>query len=308
VGHGALGGLGTAGGGKAVSLELREARMDDFGAIHANLLVRLDEEISEARWRRLFDPGWETDGKPAGYALWDGAEAVGFLATLHRPPPTDGRSPICNVSSWIVLEEHRGSALRLLGPVLARRDWTLVNLSPTPEVAPIFRGLGFEPLETKKYIVPVRPDLPLRPGTGGIRVRWHDRVEAPEGHEALLKGVEISRKQDERGEGRRGASGDSSRHPMVTYSVRKGGRVPSIRLHSVPDPRLFRLALPSLWRGWLARHRAPVVVYDARVLEGLRLPFARVREMEVPRFFRSSDRTAAELRDEHFTEMVLLEL
>ena len=287
-----------------MSLELREARMDDFAAIHANLLVRLDEEISEARWRRLFDPGWETDGKPAGYALWDGAEAVGFLATLHRPPPTDGRSPICNVSSWIVLEEHRGSALRLLGPVLARRDWTLVNLSPTAGVEPIFRGLGFEPLETRKFIVPVRPDLPLRPGAGGVRVRWLDAPPVPDDHGPLLHGVEIVRRRDGGSDAGGGGGGGS----VATYSVRKEGRFPSIRLHSVPDPRLFRLALPRLWRGWLARHRAPVVVYDARILGGLRLPFGRVRVMEVPRLFRSSDRTAADLRDEHYTEMVLLEL
>ncbi|TVP56138.1 MAG: hypothetical protein EA351_08785 [Gemmatimonadales bacterium] len=291
-----------------MSLELREARLDDFGPIHANLLVRLNEEISETRWRRLFEPGWETGGKPAGYALWKEEEPVGFLATLHRPPPTDGRSPICNLSSWIVLEEHRGSALRLLGPVLARQDWTLVNLSPTPEVAPIFRGLGFEPLETRKYIVPVRPDLPLRPGPGGIRVRWGAGEAVPEDHAALLNGVEVVRKAvGSKGE-MEGAPGDPSMRSVVTYSVRSEGRVRSIRLHSVPDARLLRLALPRLWRGWLARHRAPVVVYDARILEGLRLPFARVREMEVPRLFRSSDRTAADLGDEHYTEMVLLEL
>ncbi|TVP72396.1 MAG: hypothetical protein EA352_12685, partial [Gemmatimonadales bacterium] len=100
-----------------MSLELREVTAADFHAIHRDLLTVLDPQIEAPRWRRLWEPGWETGGEAPGYALWDGSRPVGFVATLHQPPPEDGRSRICSLSSWIVLEPWRGSGLRLLSPV-----------------------------------------------------------------------------------------------------------------------------------------------------------------------------------------------
>lgn len=298
-----MGRVGAGGARRAVSLELRAATVQDFPAIHSALLSELDADIPAARWRRLFEPGWSTDQEAPGFALWEGNYPVGFLATLHRPRPNDGKSRICNLSSWIVLEEHRGSALRLLGPLLARTDLTLVNLSPIPEVYPIFKGLGFRPLETEKFIAPVRPDLPLRIGRGGARVRWHDEPsEAGDAgplrdHAGLVRRVDLVAEP-----------GDAQGCASVLYSVRVQKGVRSIRLHHVPDPEIFRGALPSLWRGWLIRHRAPVVEYDARILRGTRLPAARRRVLDPPRLVRSPDRTPEDLADELYSEVVLLEL
>lgn len=256
-----------------MSLDLREVCLSEFEAIHRHLLSELDPGIPPARWRRLLDPGWDTGEEAAGFALWEGARPVGFVATLHQPAPSDGRSRICSISSWIVLEGWRGSGLRLLAPVLGRRDLTLVNLTPTPEVLPIFRGMGFEPLERHRHVAPLRPDLLLRRRLG---------EGPPEGASRDAGGVE--------------------------WSVRKRGRVPSVRLHHVDDPDAFLAGLPGLWRRWVLRDRAPVLEYDARILRGRRAPWARVRELPAPRLFRSPDRTPDDLASERHTEFVLLDL
>ena len=79
----------------------------------------------------------------------------GFIGTIFSTRRLLGRmEPICSLSSWIVLEEHRNASLLLLKPILAMREFTIVNLTPAPVVYEIFSKLGFKPLESERFIAP----------------------------------------------------------------------------------------------------------------------------------------------------------
>ena len=106
-------------------------------------------------WREmLFGYTWWT-GIDRGFALYDQGVAVGFLGTIFSKRRIDGRDEIfCNTSSWIVREDYRHASILLLKPILAMRDCTIVNWTPTDRAYEIFKKLGFRELETHQVLLP----------------------------------------------------------------------------------------------------------------------------------------------------------
>ena len=274
----------------------------DFHRIHEELLVRLDPRVTQTQWERLFRHPWRDPSRPVGVALQDGPRAVGFLALLFSPPrPGDSGSTICNLSSWIVLDEYRGSSLRLLGPILRHPEWTVTNLTPTEEVGRLFQRLGFRPLETHRCLLPLRPDRLFRSGEGiaAWGVDPSDPGVLEDAHRWLV---------EQHGELARyiALEGPDSRG-LVVYGVGRVRGVPAVRLHHVSDPELFRKGLGPVHRLLLRKHGACMLVFDRRIL-GRAVPEGAIhRPLPVPRLFRSGDRTETELT-ELFSERILLEL
>ncbi|TVR53329.1 MAG: hypothetical protein EA421_11475 [Gemmatimonadales bacterium] len=283
-------------------LEVRDVFEDDFHQIHEELLVRLDPRVTRSRWERLFHHPWRDSSRPVGVALQDGGRPVGFLSLLFAPlPPGDPGSTICNLSSWIVLDAYRGSSLRLLGPVLANREWTVTNLTPTEEVGRLFQRLGFRTLETHRCLLPLRPDRLVRPGRG-VEVRAVDPSDPGElegAHRWLVEQHgELAHYMALEGPGSRG---------LVVYGLGRVKGLPAIRLHHVSDPALFREGLAAVQRFLLRKHGACMLVFDRRIL-GNHTPQGTIhRPLPVVRLFRSNDRTETELT-ELFSEMILLDL
>ncbi len=283
-------------------LEVRDVFEDDFHRIHEELLVRLDPRVARSRWERLFHHPWRDSSRPVGVALQDAGRPVGFLSLLFSPlPPEDPGSTICNLSSWVVLDEYRGSSLRLLGPVLSHPEWTVTNLTPTEEVGRLFQRLGFRTLETHRCLLPLRPDLLLRP-VRGVEVRAVDPADPGElegAHRWLV---------EQHGEMAHylALEGSQSRG-LVVYGLGRVRGLPAVRLHHVSDPLLFREALGPVQRLLLRKHGACMLVFDGRIL-GSHTPQGTLhRPLPVERLFRSNDRTETELT-ELFSEMILLDL
>lgn len=283
-------------------LEVCDVFEADFHRIHQELLVRLDPRVPRSRWERLFRHPWRDPSRPVGVALQEGGRPVGFLALLFAPArPGDSGSTICNLSSWIVLDEYRGSSLRLLAPVLSHPDWTVTNLSPTEEVGRLFQRLGFRPLETHRCLLPLRPDRLFR-FAGGVKARVVDPSDPGELEDEHRWVVE------QHGELARylALEGPDSRG-LVVYGPGRVRGLPAVRLHHVSNPELFREGLGPVHRVLLRKHGACMLVFDRRIL-GRATPAGAIhRPLPVPRLFRSGDRTETDLT-ELFSERILLEL
>jgi hypothetical protein len=136
-------------------LEVRAVGANDFEQIYPLLKEFNNPKMRERDWRdMLFDYHWE--GRPErGFALYAGNDVVGFLGTIFSKRRIGGREQfLCNTSSWIVKEPYRTASMLLLKPVLALRDCTIVNLTPTKRSYEIFEKLGFKPLESERLLLP----------------------------------------------------------------------------------------------------------------------------------------------------------
>jgi hypothetical protein len=137
------------------TLEVRAVGADAFEHIYPLLREFKNAKMSKNDWRKmLFAYSWE--GRPErGFALYADEELVGFLGTIFSKRKIDGREQlVCNTSSWFVREPYRTASMHLLKPVLALRDCTIVNLTPTPRSYDIFEKMGFKPLEVERLLLP----------------------------------------------------------------------------------------------------------------------------------------------------------
>ncbi|MGH7727482.1 MAG: hypothetical protein ACREM2_01650 [Vulcanimicrobiaceae bacterium] len=139
----------------SAALEVRPVEAGDFGTIYPLLCEFRNRKMSRGDWRRmLFDYPWAAE-RERGYALFAGGAAVGFLGTITARRRLAGREQIvCNPSCWFVREPYRHASMLLLKPVLARRDHTIVNLTPTPRSYEIFVKFGFRELEREQVLLP----------------------------------------------------------------------------------------------------------------------------------------------------------
>lgn len=136
-------------------LEVRSVGVDDFDAIYPLLQSFGNQKMSRGDWRSMLFtyPWW--DGPERGFALYADGKAVGFLGTIFSKRRIDGRDEVfCNTSSWIVREEYRHASILLLKPVLAMRDCTILNWTPTDRAYQVFEKLGFRHLESLELLLP----------------------------------------------------------------------------------------------------------------------------------------------------------
>ncbi len=282
--------------------ELREIRDSDFDEVHRSLLVRLDRAKPPEVWRRLFNYPWRPSWAPRGYVLVEGDRFVGFLGLVFAPDDRAvGRSPVCNLSSWIVLESYRGQSMRLLSPVLGRADWTVTNLTPTAEVGELMQRLGFVPLETHRSLLRLRSGDLVR-GSSGSRIRevggasegpmpedWKTIVDH---HGGIARALVVH-----------AGAGEA----LVMYTVGRLRGIPVARIHHVTDAAPVIEALSSLRRHFLLRRGACIMEFDRRILPEVPEAGLHSRRITTPRLFRSPDRTPSEL-SELYSERILLEL
>ena len=140
--------------------EVRAVGAEAFEEIYPLLRQFPTAQMGKEDWRRmLFATRW-SDNPQRGYALYADGKAVGFIGTLFSKRYLAGRvEPICSLSSWIMLPDHRDGVLTLLMPILKLRDHTILNPTPSPSAYEIFFKLGFRQLEAERVIVPPVPRL-----------------------------------------------------------------------------------------------------------------------------------------------------
>ncbi len=141
-------------------LEVRPVGIEDFDAIYPLLQLFGNRKMSRENWRSMLFtyPWWQ--GPERGFALFADGKAVGFMGTIFSKRRIEGRDEVfCNTSSWIVREEYRHASILLLKPVLAMRDCTIVNWTPTDRAYEIFEKLGFRKLESNQVLIPPTAQL-----------------------------------------------------------------------------------------------------------------------------------------------------
>lgn len=126
---------------------------DLFSDIYATFLREDDAATSREQWHRLFS-GYD-DAEPPGWAILDQGRLGGILGTCVRRRSFDGNlHTCCNVHTWLVKPEYRGFSLFMLRPLLARRDWTLTDFTPTAYVYELSQRLGFRKLDGRLLLLP----------------------------------------------------------------------------------------------------------------------------------------------------------
>ncbi len=284
--------------------EVRPATPDMFEDVYPLLQEFPQSRLSKEDWRRmLFDWPWPTDEPHRGYVLVDGRTIVGFIGTIFSTRRVGGRDhPFCNLSSWIVSPGHRASSLQLLGPILAMRTHTIVNLSPSRVAHEIFSRLGFEGLETYQILIP----LIAGPGemlTGfGVKVTTRPseiRPQLDEGGRVILDdmGGTLARQLLLRHRGRHC-------HVIATRSPWKG-RWRLAHVHYASDWSLFwELLSPAAWGFFRTLGTLGLRVDDRHAL-GRRPRLAVRRELAIPLLYRpSSPEITPQTIDGLYSELV----
>jgi hypothetical protein len=140
--------------------EVRAVGAEAFEEVYPLLRGFPTKGMSKEDWRRmLFTHRW-SENPQRGYVLYAGGKPAGFLGTIFSERHLAGQTEqICNLSSWIVLPEHRDASLMLVTPILRLRGCTIVNATPSPLAYEIFQKVRFKPLESERLVLPPLPGL-----------------------------------------------------------------------------------------------------------------------------------------------------
>jgi hypothetical protein len=253
-----------------------------------------------AQWERFAVHHWPFEEGYFGYALQEGGALVGFLGLVFHTRQIQGRSvKICSPSSWIVRPEFRSESLALLAPLAELRDYTIVNMSPSAAVLPIFRLLKFRDLETS-----IRSFLPgprLAFLSAGRDVIFDlERI-------ASLIGPEDRRILDHHG-------GLGCHHIALTHrggccylvaTRRRKRRLIVAHIHYLSDIELFGALISGAVPQICAYLRVAGVQIDQRLLQGQDLSWSIRGRLSQPRVYRSMDLSPEQI-DGLYTEMVFL--
>jgi hypothetical protein len=286
----------------APPVEVRTVGDESFGDIYPLLQLFGNRKMRPEDWRRmLFAYPW-ADGRPRGFAIYAGAAAVGFIGTIFSRRMLHGRERLlCNASCWIVRDEFRSASMLLLKPLLAMRDCTLLNLTPTARSYEIFSKLGFRPLEREQMLLaPLAHPGSLVHGTfalGGDIVaadlRPHERTLARE----VTTSPDVVQLVLRRGSAR----------CYLVLTLRHVRRVPIAELLHIGDIDFFwknrALAHVAAWRAL----GVVGLALDARFAQG-RAPAGSLRR-PAPRLYRPAEpELPPEAIDGLFSELMVLKI
>lgn len=274
-----------------------------FDDIHQHLLTLLPPPRPREEWSLLFSSPWKPQEDRVGYALFEGSTPVAFMGLLFADRWIQGRTrPFCNVTSWVAREPYRSEASLLALQLRELDGHCITNLTPTPTVARVFRRLGFEPLETHRTVL--LPAGLLRPGLGarGVGVS-----EDPADLESVLEARHREVFEAHRPFAHHVVAWDAGGYCYVVYTVVRTAVSRRARVHTVSDPRRFARWLPRLQRHWASTHGALSAEWDARFLDGVKVPLSVRRLRGAPRLFRPAGVDRREI-DNLYSELVLLDL
>ena len=282
-------------------LEVRAVGAESFDDIAPLFDLFENRKMSREDWRAMLFtyPWW--DGAERGHALYADGVAVGFMGTIFSRRTIRGRDEtFCNASCWIVREAYRSASILLLRPLLAMRDCTIVNWTPTARSYEIFKKLGFKALESQSLLLPA-----IAPPWSFVGTSTDD----PRAIACSLDGVELEiyRNLASRPNVRHTILRHGDRRCYVVATHRLVRSVPIADVHYVGDREFFwthrGLAHVAFFRAFGALGMA----IDARFSAGrtLRIAFRR----QTMRLYRPAhDDTAPDEIDGLFTEMMTLRL
>jgi hypothetical protein len=128
-------------------ITIRPYNSGDYEAL-LKILKSFNPSLPEQAWYNLLHYNWDEQVGIKGMVIADEKNIYGFLSFVNS---TLCGVNFCNLSSWIVLPEHRSKSLKLLATSFQVKNSVIVNLSPHPDTRPLFTGLRFQPLSEYEY-------------------------------------------------------------------------------------------------------------------------------------------------------------
>jgi acetoacetyl-CoA synthetase len=287
-------------------LIIREARGDDFERVYPLLLEFKNPYLNKEHWRQLFVDHSGLQNDQFGWVLVDGCDVVGFVGTIWGKRTIRGETVrLCNASSWIVKPEYRAHSLALHAKVVADKNVTVTNLSPTSQVLKLLGKLGFKLMDkSERIILPVvtkqtfvdRCEILTEGGAvegalEGERLQFFRDHQLPHNHHILL----------------RTPAGDCYVMMNRTLKTIRGSlRFPFARVHYIGAPYIFVRHLEKLVLRVAASFKIVAMIVDDRMLHGAAPWYSFMRPGGERKAAFRSERLAADDIDGLYTEAVLL--
>ncbi len=145
---------------EVASLKISPIGEVDLTDVGGFLNRHLNPRISADAWVQALMHPW-CDVRPNfGAQLRDGDSLVGVFCAIYSDQIIDGRNErFCNPHSWCVLPEYRKQGVGLVLYLTKQNGYHFAMLTPNPNVAEIFRSLGFKMLDDEVLIIPNLPAL-----------------------------------------------------------------------------------------------------------------------------------------------------
>lgn len=277
----------------AAKARIRPATAEDFTGVYPLLRQLNDTRITEAVWRRLFEPLWRGADYGPGYVLVDERTVVGFIGTLYSERQVNGTPRrLCNLTSWVVLPEYRSQSVMMLLPIMRDKSVTLTSLTSSEEAYAIYRKLGFKDLESQARVIYRLP---------GARSRRYQ----------FLVGRDCAAALDE---AQHAYYRDHEQFDIVHCLVSLGearcylmleckrGRA---HVHHISDVPWFREHVGRFRHGLLAQLELKTLQVDERVLGGCRITASRAKVFDQPKQYRGRALGVDDI-DALYSELVVL--
>jgi len=257
-----------------------------------------------ADWLRLFTYQWEKDEDYCGLVLKDGDQVVGCLGMIFSRRRINNRiEKFCNLTAWIVAPKYRSRSIALLLPVLAMKDYTITDLSPSRRVSRIQKKLGFKDLDATCRL--------LLPFGGRLGRRASANLKITLDHAAIagrLQGEQLRLFNDHSGyqcSHLLAEVEDKSCYLVFTRLKRKN--MPYAHIHYISDLAVFARNDAAIRKAILAASRAFYILIDSRLAKGVRLPLSFSLPFRAPKLFLSATLRPDQI-DNLYSEIVLMNL
>ena len=163
--------------------EIKKVYAEDYPKVLPLLKEFNNPDITDSDWKKLFSKHWEISEDYFGYMALEDDEVVGFLGGIFSSREINGKlEKFCNLSTWIVKEDHRGQSLPLLFKFLQDKEYTFTDLTAN-KVAKILKKVGFKEIDSHLHVVLPLPNL--NPFKGKLKI-----FSEPEEIQALLNPAE----------------------------------------------------------------------------------------------------------------------
>jgi hypothetical protein len=136
-------------------MEIRRVGLEGFDEIYPLLAEFNNARMSRDDWQQmLFTYPWPAPCRH-GFGYYVDGKMVGFMGAIFSTRVLDGRAePFCNLSTWIVQKEFRGTSVLLTRRLIEElAGYTLVGFTPAPTTCKVFSRLGFVSLETEQLLL-----------------------------------------------------------------------------------------------------------------------------------------------------------
>lgn len=281
-------------------VELHPITTADLPAVARFMHENLNSKVSTSAWINALRVPWTVSAPNHGYFLTSEGGVAGAYLAYYSQRTIDGKSVrICNLGAWCVEDSHRAQGLRLLMSLLRQRGYHFTDFSPSGNVVPLNRKLGFIDLDTTTTLL---PNLPW-PTPGGARISA-DPTEI----ESVLIGPERRIYDDHCATSAARhlllLRGDESCYVVFRKDSRKGIRAFASILY-VGDKPLFQRMIRPVGSHLLLHHGAVATLMERRVVGGAprgAMALSRSR----PKMYKSDTLTPDQI-DYLYSELTCLE-